>query len=1220
LFSKNIFIFFLFIVIFISEIKADKGDNNSKIVKANSQSQISFKENKGQVSDQNYRPRPDILFSGTDGQLVFHIKNNGISYQLGKVDKWKKQDTFPIISHSKNKSSELVPEQITTYRLDVNWLNSNSKADIIKGEVLEGYDNFYLESCPQGALEVKSYKQITFQKLYNGIDLKWYEKSGRLKYDYIVAAGADYKQIQLEINGAENISVNKNGELIIKTPLGDLIEQAPIVKQNGQQLTAKWTIKNNIISFEIEKINSLLPLIIDPLIRLWGTYYGGNGQDEGWFLSKDLNNNVYTSGHTKSNNSLNIATVGAQQTTYSGGGSFWGDAFITKFNSAGVRLWATYYGGSGQDFGCRCITDASENVFFVGGASVTNSAIIATPGAHQTNYTGGGFGNGTDDAFLVKFNSAGIRQWGTFYGGSGCEWAEGIDLDNFGNIYMTGGTTSQTAIVTPGCHQATIGVYFDAFLVKFNSSGVRQWATYYGGNAYDNGECCKVNSSGDIFLMGYTLATNTVFISTPGSYQTNYGGGSGDSYIAKFNSSGVRQWGTYYGGPGDDWFGHFCLDTAGDLYLPGSSSSTTGTVIATPGTHQPNYGGGIHDAFLAKFSSAGNRLWCTYYGGSGDDIAYNLSLDANSNVYLSGHTSTSSGTSIATECTYQYVYGGGASDAFLAKFTSSGTRLWGTYYGGTGREDDFWAVDNISDSQGNVYLCGTTTSPTGTVIASGSSHQPLFSGGISDAFLVKFNGCTPVLPASTTPSQNLVICFGQNTSLTTNTLDCGIKWYQIPGGSVIGTGSVLPTPTLASNTTFFIGDLSCGPANSLTPVTVTVNPLPNISINANNTLVCSGTQINLNAIGAINYTWTPGASNSASLSFSPTASISYSVEGGDGLCNNTATILIDVVPVPTLTLNYLSGPYCYSTVVTFSASGAQSYSWFPAGSLSAVNNSVATSVPLEANATFTLIGSNTNGIITCLNDKIFSLNVLQTLSTQISNSIIICEGEKTNLNASGGNIYHWLPEENINNPSLSFVTVNPAATTIYSVGISYNNLCPQTRTVLVHVVPTPFVSAGNDTTINIGDPVNLTASGDGIIKWISGESMSCYDCRVTNIFPFTRTCYEVELTDQNGCKAVDDVCVEIINDFDLYIPNTFTPNNDGMNDVFEISYYGIKEIKLIIYDRWGVKLFATNDLKNNWDGIYNGKICQVGTYVYKLEYEPYKGKSGERIGHVNLVR
>src|ERR1035437_4250556 len=133
-------------------------------IKEPSSQQITFKENKGQVSDQFYKPRPDILFSGTDGKLVFHLKNNGISYQLSRVDD-------PSLALPKGESTspmpfgkgERVPEQITTYRLDVDWLNANTNATITKGETIEGYDNYYLESCPNGAIGVKSYKQITYQ-------------------------------------------------------------------------------------------------------------------------------------------------------------------------------------------------------------------------------------------------------------------------------------------------------------------------------------------------------------------------------------------------------------------------------------------------------------------------------------------------------------------------------------------------------------------------------------------------------------------------------------------------------------------------------------------------------------------------------------------------------------------------------------------------------------------------------------------------------------------------------------------------------------------------------------------------------------------------------------------------------------------------------------------------------------------------------------------------
>ena len=154
---------------------------------------VSFIENKGQVSDRFNKPRMDILFSGTAQEMVFHLRKDGISYMLNRIDSWKKDNLsmgFPI---GDNEGS--VPDKRTVYQVDINWLNCNTSAQIIKGNALAGYNNYYLEVCPNGVHEVKSFKDVTYRNLYEGIDLKWYQKNGTLKYDYLVAAGTDYKQI-----------------------------------------------------------------------------------------------------------------------------------------------------------------------------------------------------------------------------------------------------------------------------------------------------------------------------------------------------------------------------------------------------------------------------------------------------------------------------------------------------------------------------------------------------------------------------------------------------------------------------------------------------------------------------------------------------------------------------------------------------------------------------------------------------------------------------------------------------------------------------------------------------------------------------------------------------------------------------------------------------------------------------------------------------------------
>jgi len=200
---------------------------------------------------------------------------------------------------------------------------------------------------------------------------------------------------------------------------------------------------------------------------------------------------------------------------------------LVKFNSAGIRQWGTYYGGSGMDRGYSCDTDASGNVYMAGSTLSYTSTAIATAGSHQSTFGG---------AFLVKFNSAGIRQWGTYYGGAGSVWGQSCATDAAGNVYMAGATNSGTDIATAGSHQSvlvTAGAWIDAFLVKFNSAGIRQWGTYYGGSGDDVGNSCATDASGNVYMAGWTDTPSGTSIATFGSHQSFYGGNT-DAFLVKF--------------------------------------------------------------------------------------------------------------------------------------------------------------------------------------------------------------------------------------------------------------------------------------------------------------------------------------------------------------------------------------------------------------------------------------------------------------------------------------------------------------------------------------------------------------------------------------------------------------------------------------------------------------------------------------------------------------
>jgi len=459
-------------------------------------------------------------------------------------------------------------------------------------------------------------------------------------------------------------------------------------------------------------------------VRAWGTYYTGtgqvwpNGEDRGSSCITDAAGNVYMVGFTSSNS--DIATAGAHQTVHAGGPITFGtggyDAFLAKFNSVGVRQWATYYGGSENDKGISCALDASGNVYMIGSTSSTSG--IATAGAHETT---------VNDGFLVKFNSSGVRQWGTYFEGTG----NACTTDASGNIYIVGLTNSTSGIATAGAHQTVMSGSGDAFLVKFNSSGVKQWGTYFGGSytlasGMETGLSCATDALGNVYMTGHTPSTSG--IATAGAHQTIYGGSSTDAFLVKFNSSGVIQWGTYYGGEGVD-IGYSCAtDASGNVYMAGDAQQQNlpASGISTIGAHQSAYGGGYSDGFLVKFDSNGLRQWGTYYGGSLLDVSFSCATDASGNVYMSGETQSFTG--IATSGAHETT----VNDAFLVSFNSSGVRQSGTYYGGV-------RAVCTTDAAGNVYITGYTQSNSG--IATAGAHQTANgNNGYNDAFLVKFSG------------------------------------------------------------------------------------------------------------------------------------------------------------------------------------------------------------------------------------------------------------------------------------------------------------------------------------------------------------------------------------------------------------------------------------------------------------------------------------------------
>ncbi|MEO0131166.1 MAG: SBBP repeat-containing protein, partial [candidate division WOR-3 bacterium] len=403
-------------------------------------------------------------------------------------------------------------------------------------------------------------------------------------------------------------------------------------------------------------------------------------------------------------------------------------------------IWATYYGGSNNDYGYSIATDNLGNIFVLG---YTSSIDFPTYNPGGGAYYQGSLAGGTD-LFILKFNNNGERIWATYYGGSqGGEYGYSITVDNSGNIFITGATNSNNfPTYNPGggaYYQGTNAGNWDAFILKFNNSGIRQWSTYYGGSQGDYGYSINVDDNGNVFFTGRTQG-NFPLQNLSGAYnQTTHGGGGWDAFIVKFNNSGVRQWATYYGGNGGECGYSIAVDGFGNIFLTGYTTSTN-FPLQDPGggAYYQSSNAGYNDAFILKFNNSGARQWATYYGGSGNEDGRSIAFDTLGNVFITGHTSSSdfplqdAGNGAYYQDTLK-----GSQDLFILKFNNFGFREWSTYYGGNDYE---YGYSITSDYSGNIYLTGYTQSndfPTYNP-GGGAYYQGTFAGGC-DIFLLKFN-------------------------------------------------------------------------------------------------------------------------------------------------------------------------------------------------------------------------------------------------------------------------------------------------------------------------------------------------------------------------------------------------------------------------------------------------------------------------------------------------
>ena len=674
-----------------------------------------FIENQGMIIDQNGKQNTEVAYLFQRGHFKIYLRQNGFSYEL-----WK---TLKSDNVKTSEEDVKAPSVIQSQRVDVNFEDCNRKIRMEGRESGEGVLNFLQKRGDEKtATDVHTYRKVVYTNVYKNIDLVFQIQPDNPKvpveFHFVVHPGGDVKDIALSYHSDDLELNNIDGNIRMELPMGSIETSAPVTycDESGEKVSSKFILKDNVVAFDVEPAQNKT-LVIDPNI-VWSTYLGGEADDQCKDLVLDSKGNVFVAGQTVS--TLNIATSGAYKTTYSGGID---DAFFAKYDDRGNLKWCTYYGGEGED-DCSTVTRDFSGNFYIGGG--TNSLTgIATAGAMQTT-----FGGGNLDGWFAKFNNKGQLLYATYYGGNDRDEVLGAVTDSSDNLYLTGYTYSTNNIAYGSAYQPNLIGTIDVILAKFNSSGQPVWATYYGGDGEDRAHEVCIDHHNNLEFVGTTGSVTG--ISSSQSFQQTFAGQL-DGLVTKFSNSGQLMWSTYYGGAKTDRGRGITVDSKDNIFVIGFSNSADG--IASSNGFQPNWsanydngGHPINDAFMVMFTPNGARKWGTYYGGIGTDYGKSVAVDSAGYLYFCGQT-WSTQSYIVTNGAFQTKQGK-QGDMFIAKFDTTGARIWGSYYGGSQVEDN----ENITTRGKFLYIVGEAGSS--SLITEGG-QQTDYKGGDHDAYIAK---------------------------------------------------------------------------------------------------------------------------------------------------------------------------------------------------------------------------------------------------------------------------------------------------------------------------------------------------------------------------------------------------------------------------------------------------------------------------------------------------
>ncbi len=656
-----------------------------------------------------------------------------------------------------------------TASMRISLAGGNPKPVLEAGNPLSGRTDYILGNRPGGWKQgVPHFGEIRYRQAYPGVDVVYYSAGRDLEYDFVVAPGADPKRIRLRFEGAESLRLDESGALIIGLGGREIRQPRPLAYQEARgggqnsrtEVEARYLLGGGReVLLALGRYDRSRTLVIDPILAYAG-YFGGNLYDVPTGVAVDGGGNVWLTGTT-----LSVVTPPEGTTPYTAtiGGS--SDVFVAKLrmepSGPPTLLYWTYLGGSTEDRGGMIEVDATGKVYLTGNTysadfPVSSNALVSTA-------------PGDLDGFAVKLDpdaeGTASLLYSTFLGTALYDATTALSVDAGGQMLVAGYTASGPLAGAP---EVMLQPYnrggWDAMLYVLDPAAAAgetlKLVTFLGGAGTDVATGVASDASGMIYLSGYTMSNDFPIWGAP--YQETLKSVS-NLFLVQIDPSlpglDALVRGTYFGGSGVDIATAMRLDESGGVWLTGYTTSEDFPV--TSGAYQPQFGGGLYNAFLARLDlslpAAQSLTYSTYFGGSGTEVAYGLALLGGGKVALSGYT-LSDNLPVKGALPAGRARGVGA-DAFVALLdpavAGADALVYSTYFGG----------DSATDVASRIAL-----SPTGSIFVSGytgSSDLPVTDGstrgspgGSTTGFLLRLDplpGELATVPANLRSGENTAL-------------------------------------------------------------------------------------------------------------------------------------------------------------------------------------------------------------------------------------------------------------------------------------------------------------------------------------------------------------------------------------------------------------------------------------------------------------------------------